>query len=173
MDANRQTDLSRFHRLDLVLVCGLPGSGKSHFSSAFFKHTSRKRVNRKEIRRLVFEMTNFGEEWHEKDFTNVDEFLVKHAERRIIEHLLQNGQQVLIDNTSVSATSRGTYLKIAAQLKKSIGVIFLDVPLEKCLSRNRERTDPIPEPVISNLLAAVDRPTKAEGFGEVLTVRDY
>ena len=166
-------DLSVFHRLDVVVICGLPGSGKSHFAHRFFKDKDRKRVNRKEIRRFLFEMTSFGDKWQEDFFDDLDEHLVKHVERRIIEHLLGNDQKVLIDNTSVSRSSRSQYLKTVLSAKKSIGVIYINNPLPKCLERNRDSANPIPERVISNLSAAVDLPDKTEGFHEAVIVKDY
>jgi bifunctional polynucleotide phosphatase/kinase len=141
-------DLSPFESLDVVLVCGLPGSGKSHFCRSRFQSSGRLRVNRKEIRRLLYEMLAFG--------------------KKIIEHLLQNRQKVLIDNTSVSASSRKSYVAIAQGMRKSIGLVFLDVPARRCLEQNRLREDPVPEMVISNLAAAVDPPRQDEGFQEVL-----
>ena len=163
-------DLSRFQALDLVMVCGLPGSGKSHFSRTHFQTTDRLRVNRKEIRRLLYEMMSFGKTWAEQEFSAGDDFLVKHVERKIIEHLLQNRNKVLIDNTSVSASSRKGYVAIAQALRKSIGVIFLDVPTIRCLEQNRLRADPVPEMAISNLAAGLNRPSPEEGFQEVLVL---
>ena len=61
-------DLGKLQNLDIVLVCGLPGSGKSHFARTFFLKSGRKRVNRKEIRRHLFEMTSFGQKWTEAEF---------------------------------------------------------------------------------------------------------
>lgn len=165
-------DLGRFHDLDVVVICGLPASGKSHFAQKFFKEPGRKRVNRKEIRRLLYEMTNFGAPWSESTFAAVDEFLVKHVERKIIEHLLVNKQKVLVDNTSISASSREVYVSIASRTNKTVGVIFLNTPAQKCLERNRKRPDPIPETVISNLAAALELPSTREAFKENLVVTD-
>jgi predicted kinase len=164
-------DLARFESLDVVLVCGLPGSGKSHFCRSQFQASGRLRVNRKEIRRLLYEMLSFGRKWSEADFSSSDEFLVKHVERKIIEHLLQNRKKVLIDNTSVSASSRKSYLAIVQGMRKSIGLIFLDVPARRCLEQNRMREDPVPEMVISNLAAALDLPRPDEGFQQVLVLK--
>jgi tRNA uridine 5-carbamoylmethylation protein Kti12 len=166
-------DLDKFQPLDIILVCGLPGSGKSVFSKQYFANSGRDRVNRKEIHRLLYEMIHFGEKWTEKEFDEIDDFLVKHVERKIIEHLLQNKQKVLIDNTSVSESSRKTYVGIAHQMHKTIGAIFLHTPPATCLERNRSREDPVPERVISNLAAAVDTPRIDEGFKEVLILKDY
>ncbi len=165
-------DLARFHELDVVVVCGLPASGKSHFAETFFRESGRKRVNRKEIRRLLYEMTSFGATWSESRYAGVDEHLVKHVERKIIEHLLQSHQKVLVDNTSVSAASREAYLSLAHQMRRTAGVIFLDTPAQTCLARNRKRPDPVPETVISNLAAAAEHPSVREGFKEALVLKD-
>jgi len=166
-------DLSRFQDLDVVLVCGLPGAGKSHFSAKYFKVSDRLRINRKEIRRHLYEMTHFGERWSEDRFDSQDEFLVKHVERKILEHLLQQEQKLLIDNTSVSVSSRKAYLAAARAFKRSAGVIFLDTSREKCIQRNRGREEPIPDTVIVNLSLQIEIPEKREGFREVLVVEDY
>jgi predicted kinase len=166
-------EFEKFQNLDIVLVCGLPGSGKSHFAGAHFHQMERKRVNRKEIRRLLFEMTNFGQKWSEKEFASNDEFLVKHVERKIIEHLLQTKQRILIDNTNISVESRKQYLTIAHQAGRSIGVIFLDTPVLRCMERNRSREDSVPERVISNLEAEKELPERSEGYREVAIVGSY
>jgi len=166
-------DLARFQNIDIVLVCGLPGSGKSHFARAHFSQSGRKRVNRKEIRRLLWEMTHFGAPWSEKEFAASDEFLVNHVERKIIEHLLQTKQKLLIDNTSISAESRKHYLTVARQAGRSIGAIFLDTPVIRCMERNRSRTDSIPERVISNLAAEKELPEIEEGYREALVLDSY
>jgi len=164
-------DLEKFRDLDVVLVCGLPGSGRSQFVSEHFKDSGRNRVNRKELHRLLYEMIHFGGQWSEAKFDALDEFLVKHVERKIIEHLLQNKQKLVVDNTSVSAESRKAYLGIAQQMHKSIGVIFLHTPAAACLERNRASPDPVPERVIANLAAAIDLPRAEEGFREILVLK--
>lgn len=166
-------ELDRFQNLEIILVCGLPGSGKSHFARAHFLQSGRKRVNRKEIRRLLFEMTHFGQKWTEKDFAASDEFLVKHVERKIVEHLLQNHQKLLVDNTSVSREARKSYLTIAHQMGRSIGAIFLDTPVRLCMERNRSREDSLPEMIISQLAAEKELPEASEGYREVLVLDSY
>lgn len=166
-------DLSKFADLDMVLVCGLPGAGKSHFCARHFKQSGRLRINRKEIRRLLYEMTHFGEKWSEEYFESHDEHLVKHVEKKIVEHLLQNKQKILVDNTGVSKDSRKAYLSTAKALGKSAGAVFLDVSREKCMERNRSRKDSIPDTVITNLSLATELPERDEGFQAVLVVKDY
>lgn len=165
-------DYTKFHNLDIILVCGLPGAGKSYFSRKVFMNTGRKRVNRKEIRRLLFEMTNFGEKWSEKNFSSVDDHLVKHTERKMIEHLLSGGEKLLVDNTGINADSRAVYVKIAKATNKSIGVIFLDTDVNKCIERNRLLEDPAPERIIVKNSSEKSLPVKSEGFNEILILTD-
>jgi predicted kinase len=166
-------DIHRFQGFDIVLVCGLPGSGKSHFAGTYFKTTGHMRVNRKEIRRMLFEMMHFGQKWTEKDFAASDEFLVKHVERKIVEHLVQAKQKVLVDNTSISRDSRKAYITLAHQAGRSIGAIFIDTPVIKCMERNRSREDSIPERIISNLAAEMELPEISEGYKDVLVIDSY
>ena len=91
-------DLEDFFYLDIVLICGLPACGKSQFAKEHFKSQEFKRINRKEIRRMLYEMTTFEDKWSEKEFSSVDEGLVKQIERKLLENLLQNEQKVLITN---------------------------------------------------------------------------
>ncbi len=165
--------LDPFYDLDVVLVCGLPASGKSHFSRGYFNRDGRKRVNRKEIRRSLHQMTTFGEAWNEALFDSADEGLVKHVERRILEHLLHSGEKVLIDNTSVTVASRKSYVQIARQMHRSIGVIFLNTPLKTCIQRNSGRDFPVPDVAIVNLSVSQQLPKSDEGFDELLIVGEY
>jgi predicted kinase len=166
-------DLGKFQNLDIVLVCGLPGSGKSHFARTFFLTSGRKRVNRKDIRRHLFEMTSFGQKWTEDAFAANDEFLVTHVERKIVEHFLQNNQKLLLDNTNISRESRKHYLAIAHQAGKSVGAVFLNTPVGQCLQRNRGRENVVPESVIAQMEAQKELPEKSEGYREVLVIDSY
>ena len=166
-------DLTNFLQLDIVLICGIPGSGKSHFAKTFFKKEDRKRINRKEIRRHIYEMTSFGDKWKEEYFDEEGESLVKHVERKMYEQFLQNMDKVLIDNPSVTKSSRKNYFSLAEQRVKTTGVIFLNTPLMKCMERNKKRDDAVPDKVISTLFSSIELPDKHEGFDEILVISDY
>ena len=118
-------------------------------------------------------MLNFGEKWSEENFYNLDEFLVKHVERMILEQLLHNKQKLLIDNTSITESARKAYLDLAKQMKRSIGIIFLNTQLKLCLQRNSQRSAPVPGTVITNFAADLELPTEEEGFAQVLVLNDY
>jgi predicted kinase len=119
---------------------------------------------------MLYAMMSFGDQWHAELFNERDESLVKHVERRTIEHLLQRGDKVLVDNTSVTAASRSAYLKIAGGTGKRTGVIFVNTPVGTCLQRLQNHEDHIPDRVVVNLSAAIELPRREEGFDQVLIV---
>jgi len=167
--------LEQFRRCDVVLVCGLPGSGKSFFAKKYFAKSGRKRVNRKEIIQSLYEMITFNDKWAEDKYDFVDESLAKHIEKKIVEHLFQIGEPLLIDNISISSLSRETYITLAKQSKKTISAIFINTDIATCLKRNRERDpkDFVPESVISKYFARIEYPDHKEGFKDVLVIDNF
>ena len=116
-------DLNKLDLLDVILVAGLPGSGKSWFAREYFAGKNRLRINRKEIRKSIYEMSHFGDVWKESYYTEKNEYLVKHVERKIFEQLLSNNEKVLIDNHSVTVESRRPYIETALAARKTIGIV--------------------------------------------------
>jgi predicted kinase len=108
-------DLTRFHELNIILLCGLYGSGKTEFAIKHFMGKERSRISRSEIRKYMFEMTHFGEKWSATDFTEENEALVKHIERKVLEHFLHNKRKVLIINTFVMKKSRKRFNRTRAK----------------------------------------------------------
>ena len=162
-----------FNSLDVILICGLPGAGKSHFAKTYLSKNERKHINRKEIRKFIYEMTTFGDKWYESYYTEKNENIVKHVEKRLYEHLLGQNYRVLVDNTGMNRSSRKKYVEIAKKAGKSIGVVFLNTPLQKCILRNQELEDSVPSTIVSNLFASRELPEKDEGFKEVLILENY
>jgi predicted kinase len=163
-------DINRFHELNIILLCGLYGSGKTEFAVKFFKGKNRSRISRTEIRKQMFEMTHYGEQWSSENFTEEYDTLVKHIERKTLEHLLFNKQKVLIVNTFLTRKSRKWFIEMAKGMKKTIGAIFLERPLEQCLSRNEHNSLVVPREVVTRLFYKIELPEKSEGFDEALTV---
>lgn len=166
-------DLSKFHLLDIIMICGAYGSGKTQFSRTYFGDTERRRISRTEIRKLLFEMTHFGKAWSPENFSEEDDALVKHVERKIIEHLLHIKKKVLIYNTSTTRKSLKRFLSMAKERNKTIGVIFLNTPLEKCIERNKKNVVEVPDMIIRRMFNNIEPPTKSDGFSEVLIINNY
>ncbi|NMB66074.1 MAG: hypothetical protein GYA16_14510 [Spirochaetes bacterium] len=69
--------------------------------------------------------------------------------------------------------SRQRFINIAKENKKTIGAIFLDTPLEKCIEQSKRLSLTIPEYVIRQLYNKKELPTKLEGFNDVLIINDF
>lgn len=147
--------------LDLVLVAGVQGSGKTTLTLDRFRE--RVRVNLDEIRFFYKRMTT-GCAWCNDDWRPAIEPLFRQIEDDCLRFNLQAGHPVVVDNTNISRKSRAHYLALARALNKSIGLIFLDLPLDTCLTRNRSRSAHVPEPVISEFFQKRELPGADEGF---------
>jgi len=120
-------------------------------------------------------MTHFGDEWTDDKFNEDTEYLVKHVESKIYEDLLHKNEKILVDNTSVTKASRKSYIDLARQKGKSVGIIFLNTPIAKCLERNKQREHSVKPTVVSNLFAQIELPkdARSEGVNETLIINDY
>lgn len=155
--------------VDMLLIGGLQGSGKSSLATRAFK--DRRRVNRDEIRAFHKRLT-CGAEWSAGDWSRDLEPLVTTIEDALIRHELRAGRRLVIDNTLIHERLRAPYVALAREAGRSVGCLFLDVPLEICLARNRARVSPVPEAVVRDFHAARRMPVIAEGFDFVKVVAD-
>jgi predicted kinase len=163
-------DTSKMDHLDIILLGGLYGSGKTEFAVKYFAGKDRSRVSRSDIRKSMYEMTNFGEKWTPDRFSEDTDALVKHIERKIVEHLTHQKKKILIINTYITKKSRQNTIELARQSKKTIGAIFLNRPLEQCLERNAKSALAVPQEIIYKLHGKTELPEKNEGFDEVMIV---
>ncbi len=163
-------DLTKMHGMNIVLLCGIYGSGKMEFARKYFLGKERSRVSRSEIRRAMYEMANFGEHWTPERFSEENDSLVKHIERKTVEHFLHFKKNVLVINTFATKKSRRSIIETARQMKRTIGAIFLNRPLDQCVARNAQGSLPVPQEVIYALHHRIELPEKSEGFDEVLVV---
>ena len=166
-------NLDAINKMNIVLLCGLYGSGKTEFALKYFRSTGRYRISRSEIRKLMYEMTTFGQKWSSDKFNEEDDVLVKHVERKVLENYMHNKRNILIINTFMTVQSRARFVKIAKDTRRSIGAVFLDPPVEQCLEYNQSRPSPIPQHIITSMNMKKAVPTKQEGFDEVVVVTDF
>ena len=166
-------NIDKMDSMDIVLLAGLYGSGKSEFARQYFLGKSRYRISRSEIRKSIYEMTNFGEKWDAKHFNEMDDTLVKHIERKIIEHYSHHKRKILLINTFVTKKSRKMHLELANKSRKTIGIVFLHTPLRVCLEQNEKYSKGVPASVINTLYPRIELPSKAEGFTDVQIIEDF
>ena len=137
----------------LVLV-GLPGSGKSTWAAAQPITV----LSSDTIRQLLAgDATN--QQIHKEVFRTL---------RFLLRRRLELGAPAtIIDATNLLPIHRKPFIKLAHSLGADAEAVYFDTPLEECLRRNATRSRVVPPEVITALAAKLRPPTPAEGFTKI------
>jgi predicted kinase len=115
--------------MQLLILRGIPGCGKSTFAHQWLKEGERRaRVNRDDIR-----MQFFGKE------TGVDENMVTQIEHMQVHSLLKSGYSVVVDDTNIRHKYIKSFVSIAKQYSASVAIKQFDVDVKTAKSRNESR----------------------------------
>jgi len=138
-------------RPELVLLIGLPASGKTTFFQTRFALTHTQ-VSKDLLR-------------HRRDATRQN--------RECIEASLRRGTSVVVDNTNATVRERATWLALGRSVEARLVGYYFDTPLQECLARNRQRrlSQRVPDVAIYATAARFEKPTVTEGFDELQLVR--
>ena len=134
-------------RMELVILVGLPGSGKTSFFQWRFAATH----------------------------VHVSKDLMHRGARQLslIDDSLRAGRSVVVDNTSPRVADRAPLIAAARRHGARVAGYVLDTPRGECLTRNRLREGRARVPDVAVHVAAkrMQLPTREEGFDELYTVR--
>lgn len=144
------------HQRRLIIMMGLPASGKTTLARELEKLGAR-RVSRDTIRkRLYGDESAFGD-WRQ----------VSKQYYRELCQALTTGGAVVSDNVNITFSHRKGTIAAARHFGcADITIVFVDVPLAVCLQRNRARSRHVSEDVIASLHADLKKqglPRASEG----------
>jgi predicted kinase len=130
----------------LVLV-GLPGSGKSTFTAALEGRAP-------------------------SDYVRVCQDVLKTKPKceKAAKAAIASGQVAVIDRTNVDAKQRQPWVELANSLGVPVAAVYFDVPPPLCMERVKSRTDHETNPpafVVNMMKGRLRAPTAAEGFSRV------
>jgi predicted kinase len=94
-------------------------------------------------------------------------------QQRLVAELLAAGRSVVVDNTNPSPQERAPLVAAARRAGVPVRAVWLDTPLDVCLTRNDARAERERVPLVG-VLAARARlvpPSTDEGFDRVEVVR--
>lgn len=126
--------------MKVLILKGLPGSGKSTFAIELVRGNSRwRRVNKDSIRAM------FGgyKPKYEQEIVNWRD--------TIIEGSLSDGWNVVVDDTNFHPKHEKRIREIAANHNAEVEVQFIDTPLDECIRRDAKREEPVGEKVIKKM----------------------
>lgn len=144
----------------LAVMIGISGSGKSTYAYGLKTSLNAQLVETDAIRQ---ELTGNSEDQSQ----NSKVFEI--AKKRVDAYLSQ-GNNTIIDATSLSMRDRKDWVDIGKKNNAEIRAYFIDTPVDISKTQNRKRERKVPEFVIDRQANKLQAPTKAEGFDKITTI---
>ncbi len=141
-------------RPKVILLVGLPGSGKSTWAAS----RNLPVLSSDSLRVLLLDDV-------ESQAANGAVFRML---RTLLVTRLKLGRPVTcVDATNLTRKERRPYCVLAQMYGAEIEAVFFDLPAELCRERNRARSRNVPEEIMDKMTAKLQAPSEAEGFARV------
>jgi predicted kinase len=141
----------------LIVLVGLPGSGKSTWA----KSNALPVLSSDEIRNLLADDPT-NQNIHHKVFATLRYLLRQRLELR--------RPVTCIDATNLTPKERRPYVRIGEAYGCEVEAVFFDVPLTVCHARNAARSRVVPAEALEKMAAKMRLPSLEEGFQRITVV---
>lgn len=145
----------------LIVMCGLPGSGKSTYTKYITDSGHFECVSTDQIRKRLYGDENIqgnGKEVFDTAFLQLQTFgLAK--------------KHCVFDATNITQKARRRVVQECRNYYDLIVCKYIDTPLEVCLHRNSQRERVVPKEVILRMANQFTMPSREEGFDYVDTIK--
>ena len=143
-----------------IMMCGLPGSGKSYKANKLAEEYDANIHSSDSIREeLSGDVNN----------QDINDLVFKTLHNRIKEDLW-NGKNCIYDATNIGYKLRMSFLQELKNIPCEKICILMAVPYEECLKNNANRDRVVPEYVIKRMYMNFDPPYWYEGWNKIETV---
>lgn len=143
----------------LLILRGIPGSGKSTWALQTVASGFGVRLNRDDIRRMMYGV-DFG--------PPIDEDVVTNVQKSSAFRLLADDTDVIIDNVNINLRPIRPVIYRAQTLNIPVWFKYFDVDLEVAIERNAARERKVPESVIRDFherYTKIDRQADYRAYG--------
>lgn len=148
-------------RPKLILLVGIPGSGKTTFANNYIKQN----VNTICLSSDAIRKELYGDESIQGDPAEVFTLMQKRAVEA-----LNNGYDVLYDATNITRKDRSSIIGVCPKFAK-IECHIIWAPIEECIKRDASRDRTVGKEVIDKMLKRFQAPYYDEGVDEIKIVR--
>lgn len=143
----------------LYMLIGLPASGKSTYA--------------KTLDGVIFSSDALRAElWGDEATQGDNQVLFAELHKRIKE-CLRSGQNAIYDATNINYKKRMAFLQELKHIDCEKICIFIAVPYEECLKRNKQRDRVVPEYVIERMYKSFNAPYWYEGWDDIRVVNEF
>ena len=130
------------NKQEIILLKGLPASGKSTWAKDFVKHHPEYvRVNKDDIREL----------YGNPKFSKSTERIVLDTEKFLGRNALDLGKSLIVDDTNFNPKHSQFWKLVALTRDIEYSEINFDTPLEECIKRDSERQKSVGKHVIMQM----------------------
>ena len=114
----------------LIVVSGLPGTGKSYFCSRLAERLPVVVLESDALRKTLFSLP---------DYSFRESYRLFQAIHRLVERLLKKGISLVLDSTNLSERNREYLYNIASRLNAKLVVVWVEAPTEVVRQRLEKR----------------------------------
>ena len=135
-------------RLQVVIMSGLPGSGKDTWIQENLPNYKVISLDKLRFEMGIQPSDNQGE--------------VANRAKAIAKNYLRNGENFVWNATNLSKQLRGILIRLFAAYQVEIRIVYLETSWSELLHRNKTRTEKVPEKVLHRMKKRLEVPTVVE-----------
>lgn len=132
----------------LIILCGLPASGKSTFAHKF--KSILENVNDQVIVSIA-DPDKIRKKLYSGNFDYKKENIVRKRNLKSVRKALKDGDIVISDDLNYYSSMRHDLKEIAKKVDTPFYIIHISTPVDQCVLWNEKRGKPIPNQVVQNI----------------------